>query len=197
MCKFKPSRREEREMYLRIDTMDSDNESLLSEVNGTVYTDSEDEMDLETNADYIFYQDEVFLDSPKIHNKYYIGISKYIYSQDYYLLLCAMSPQTFYRVDYYTALSYLTEYSIVPIHNSNIDILQLIIHDDHVYTVIKKTHWLRLIQRTWKKIYRLKREITRKRCSISAIQYREIHGKYPRELQSVPTIYGMLTSFGG
>jgi hypothetical protein len=136
--------------------MDSDNESLLSEVNSTVYTDSEDEMDLETNADYIFYQDELFLDSPKTHNKYYIGISKYIYSQDYYLLLCAMSPQTFYRVDYYTALTYLTEYSIVPIHNSNIDILHLIINEDHVYTVIKKTHWLRLIQRTWKKIYRQK-----------------------------------------
>lgn len=58
---------------------------------------------------------------------------------------------------------------------------------------IIKTFWLRIIQRTWKKVYLKQKEILNKRMSIHSIKYREIHGKYPSDCSYYPTIYGMLS----
>jgi hypothetical protein len=55
-----------------------------------------------------------------------------------------------------------------------------------------KTFWLRLIQRTWKKIMQNKKDVLKKRKTISSLRYREIYGKWPPGLNSMPSIYGML-----
>lgn len=54
---------------------------------------------------------------------------------------------------------------------------------------IIKTFWIRLIQRTWKKVYRAKMETIRKMKSIHYLKDREISG---RRLLSIPTLKGML-----
>jgi hypothetical protein len=55
-----------------------------------------------------------------------------------------------------------------------------------------KTYWLRLIQRTWKKIYKQRMDISQRRKSISSLKHREITGKWPDDLRVLPSIYGML-----
>jgi hypothetical protein len=54
---------------------------------------------------------------------------------------------------------------------------------------VLKTFWIRLIQRTWKKIYKERKNIIQRRRMISYLKHREITAK----LQNVlPSIYGML-----
>jgi hypothetical protein len=58
---------------------------------------------------------------------------------------------------------------------------------------ILKTHWLKLIQRTWKKIYRYRKQIILIRSHPNSLKYREINGKWPDNCSIYPTLKGMLT----
>ena len=58
---------------------------------------------------------------------------------------------------------------------------------------ILKTLWLRLIQRTWKKIYAIQNNVIKKRCSVKSLHYREITGKWPDDCIKMPTMKGMLS----
>jgi hypothetical protein len=58
---------------------------------------------------------------------------------------------------------------------------------------ILKTFWLRLIQRTWRKIFKKRRYMFQLRHTLKSIRYREIHGKWPIECANMPTIHRMLS----
>ena len=47
---------------------------------------------------------------------------------------------------------------------------------DEYSVSINKTHWLRLVQRRWKEIYRKRLQ---QKMNIKNVKYREIHGKWP------------------
>ena len=57
---------------------------------------------------------------------------------------------------------------------------------------IIKTFWLRIVQRTWKKVYSKQREIWNQRRSIGSILNREICRA--KEYEYYPTLRGMLSS---
>jgi len=57
---------------------------------------------------------------------------------------------------------------------------------------VLKTIWLRLIQRTWKKIYNTKNDVIKKRCLIISLIYRENTGRWPSNCIKMPTLKGML-----
>jgi len=59
---------------------------------------------------------------------------------------------------------------------------------------IIKTVWIKIIQRTWKKIFSLQQEVKRKRQQYSSIRYRELHGTWPVDCAYYPTLRGMLSS---
>jgi len=59
---------------------------------------------------------------------------------------------------------------------------------------IIKTHWLRLIQRVWKRVYKERREMEFKRRHPSSLTFREIYGKWPTGLRSMPSITGMMSN---
>ena len=59
--------------------------------------------------------------------------------------------------------------------------------------VILKTIWLRLIQRTWKNIYKNKQLINQKRSIVTNILYRSQTGKWPHDCNRLPTLKGMLS----
>lgn len=59
---------------------------------------------------------------------------------------------------------------------------------------IIKTIWIRLIQRTWKKIYKIRKQVLSERCKLKSLHYREIYGKWQNECFYLPTISGMLSS---
>jgi len=57
---------------------------------------------------------------------------------------------------------------------------------------ILKTFWIRIIQRTWKKICKQRQQVRNSRIQISALLFREIHGKWPQNCCYMPTLRGML-----
>ena len=50
-----------------------------------------------------------------------------------------------------------------------------------------KTHWLRLVQRRWKKIYRERQEIIKLRAQPKSIATREQTGKWPKQSKIMPS----------
>ena len=59
---------------------------------------------------------------------------------------------------------------------------------------ILKTHWLKLIQRTWKKIYNYRKKLVLIRSHPNSLNYREIHGIWPNNCSNYPTLKGMLSN---
>ena len=60
---------------------------------------------------------------------------------------------------------------------------------------ILKTCWIRLIQRTWKKIYKIRKEIILKRSNVNSLLYRQVNGKWPNNCKYLPPYKGMLNNY--
>jgi hypothetical protein len=58
---------------------------------------------------------------------------------------------------------------------------------------ILKTFWIKIIQRTWKKIMKKRRDIMNIRKNISSLRYRELNGRWPSNCNDMPGLNGMLT----
>ena len=58
---------------------------------------------------------------------------------------------------------------------------------------IIKTIWLKLIQRTWKKVFALRKIIIKRRCNIHSLKMREITGKWPENCRFYPELQGMMS----
>lgn len=63
----------------------------------------------------------------------------------------------------------------------------------HAVCIIK-TIWLRVIQRTWKKVYNQRKQIIKSRCCFPSIKHREITGLWPQNCRYMPSLQGMLSS---
>jgi hypothetical protein len=59
---------------------------------------------------------------------------------------------------------------------------------------ILKTFWIKLIQRTWKNIFKKRNDTIKKRCHPNSLRIREITGKWPKECLYYPELKGMLYS---
>lgn len=172
----------------------SDDTYPLSEDESNTETDTESIYETDEEViDDLYEQDEVFANEEKLTNTYYIGICKKYY--DYYLLVNTISPTLFYKTPYELSLKYLREYSIIYIHQPQIEIMKLYILNDGTYTVTKKTYWLRLIQRHWKKIMKMKNDVYNKRMSVTAQYSFQIRGRYPYGLNTMPGLVGMLRDY--
>jgi len=58
---------------------------------------------------------------------------------------------------------------------------------------ILKTFWLRIIQKKWKKVFKERKNIIRKRCYLSNLSIREIKGRWPSSCYNLPGLKGMLS----
>ena len=82
-------------------------------------------------------------------------------NKENYILLFAkkIKLQTFYKFTNFEISTYIYMFSGLHFEkNPNIDIMQLIIEPDETYTAIIKTFWIKIIQRTWKKIMKQKKQ---------------------------------------
>ena len=164
--------------------------------------DSEDDTEFPEWNDYdensqveaIYQDDKEHLDSDKTHGEYYIGIYKHITSSGNFMYVNSVSGNTFVNYSLENIRDYLHYYSIMLRRCSEIEIMQLYIRKE-VYYVVVKTFWLRIIQRTWKKKYQKYRDNQHKKMLPKNMHYREIHGKYPKELEYLPRIRGMLARY--
>jgi len=154
---------------------------------------------IQENVERIYNLETEFLDTEKENHKYYLGISTGLRGQRI-LLNIAIQPQTFLKFDIQSVLNYLAEYSIFTIHRQLLDVsnIQLQIMKLNIeprtywQTVILKTYWIRIIQRTWKRVFRERQEMLLKRRTLQNMRYFEIHGKHLPGNHVLPTLYGML-----
>jgi hypothetical protein len=144
--------------------------------------------------DEIYQEDSVHLYSEKLEGHYYIGLAKRLRS-DSLLLVNSVSPTTFFRYPFHQIRNYLIKYSILEVYQAKVHIMKLCITDDEIFTVVLKTHWLRLIQRHWKKVYSEKKQIMRCRCNLRSLHTRELCGKFPVGLRNLPGLGGMLECY--
>ena len=169
-------------------------------VEGNDFNDSDDsdeeDYDLLEELDNLYEEDESHIEADKIPNKYYIGICKRSnHYKDQYLLLNSISPKLFYKTNYTTMISYLKEYSIIYVAEPTLEIMKFAPINQDVYSVIIKTHWIRLIQRHWKKIVSMRENMYKMRGTINSQRHFEIHGRYPVGLNAIPILYGMLHEY--
>jgi hypothetical protein len=62
---------------------------------------------------------------------------------------------------------------------------------DECVAVIK-THWIRLIQRNWRRVYSEQQRIYGMRKHPRQLQYRQVTGNWPNDCARVPSLRGML-----
>jgi len=73
-------------------------------------------------------------------------------------------------------------------YSPKIDIIYMDYLPGHEAVAYIKTFWLRLVQRRWKKLYKERQDIIKKRCQIQSLNYRQTHGKWPHGLNNLPNI---------
>ena len=180
--------------------MDSDTNSYESSVISYNLDNSDDDDDNVLFEDWYDMVDTISIDEedyesiPKVNGKYYIGLPGFIRKFQEYILLSSISAKSFLNYDIGDVCRYLIDYSLSYITNPNIHIMKLLIRDNGVYNVILKTHWLRLVQRRWKNIYKERQRIIRERSNIKNILLCEINGKFNNYLDHYPSLNGMLNN---
>lgn len=60
---------------------------------------------------------------------------------------------------------------------------------------ILKTFWIRIIQRAWKRVYKVRKDVIAKRCQPHAILEFQRTGYWPSNCRHLPTIRGLLTNY--
>jgi len=193
------------ETYSRnISETDSDSDSQESETESTMDTEDEEETDEEQEDSVYSDEDDAIinhvewmdtLDPIQITNqKYYIGCYQYMqYNPSILLLVNKIHRNTFMKFDSISLSKYFFWYSGVALpKRPPIDILQLHITADDVYTVVVKTFWIKIIQRKWKRIFKQRQQYIYFRKRLSTIRDCEL-GRIISG--SIPSIEGMLSPY--
>jgi hypothetical protein len=188
-----------------------DNSTVLIELDPEDNTDTEtiDSDDYDDMSDYdsdvgieydsIHNEDAFHFYSEKENGKYYIGLC-HLYSNRHtqftqWLLSTSVSANSFFRHSYDNINNYLYYYGLLRIPQHEVQIMQVHRLADEMCTVSIKTHWLRLVQRHWKKTYCKRRNMVRHRMSPQMQQYSQIYGKYPDGISRLPSLRGMLSAY--
>lgn len=166
-----------------------ENHNVSSETTSTTASLSE-MSDSDSDMDDMFDYDNDFNDEERINGNYYIGLCREMFNGNY-IFSSAISPSLFLRSSYHNSLQYLIYNSIIVMNVPEIEILQLYIKNNSFY-VVKKTFWLRMVQRNWKRVLRERETIYKKRCRIQSILYKEVYGQFPNTCRNLPTLKGML-----
>jgi hypothetical protein len=157
--------------------------------------DEEDAYSIDTEVcDDILREDYAHSFSDKQDKQYYIG-SCWLQSGNYpfWTLANSISPRVFFRHSSTNVMHYLWLFSLFRIDSPHIHILQLHISSQGVYTVVIKTFWLRIVQRTWRRIHKERQDVLKKRASIPSLRERELRGKVPLGLRTLPTLLGIMS----
>jgi hypothetical protein len=161
---------------------------------------------LEQSCEEIDLLENEFRESEKINGKYYLGycnlyIDKLEREEPEILLSVALQPSTFFKYPIADILYYLHVFEIDrPQRIKKISIMKLDIYPTKcgrflTYSVVLKTHWLRIVQRHWKKRFLEKKRIIEKRGLPENQMIKEISGVYPSEISTMPGLRGMMHAY--
>ena len=157
-------------------------------------TDTESEYDLESEYDDIDDVEVEFRETDKINRRYYLGVPFTFRSMGQIVMNCSISVPTFFNTNYSRVMSYLKTIASFYFHSrTRLDILQLHITDEGVYSVIVKTHWIRIVQRRWKTIFKKRNQVIARRASIQNLDYFRMNGRYLYGTNNIPGLRGMLS----
>jgi hypothetical protein len=171
--------------------------------------------DEEEYIESICEEDEDHIDSFKENNTYYIGVcykdkrdnrSIIIDSSISNRLFLKYSSNIIYKVLGGDKVKYKDEaynklYKYWLYYHKNREVQLQIFKtdfknlDQHPFEwelgVVIKTFWLRIVQRTWKRIYKERTQIIKKRMHPNNLHHRNIHGKWPSGLNHIPSLRDM------
>lgn len=182
----------EEEMYQT--SYSEETEEYISSNSTDSYDEVEDEEDEEILSQ-IYLENYDLIEGEKTDGKYYIGLPAYNTLTKQIVLMNVVCPFSFFNHSLKDVLNYLTTYSIIMTRCQKIHIIKLHINPlDETYNAILKTHWLRIIQKKWKKIMKERKHIIDKRKTLFSILYFEKHGRYPNGLNYFPSLQGMLSN---
>jgi hypothetical protein len=159
----------------------------------TVFTNDSDQEDL--NIDEIYNTDYEYTEIQKQNYEYCIGICKVLPNDSQILLLNSISSSIFLKFPFEHVLKYLQNYSIIYVHEPVVDIMQIVISQQYRETVLKKTYWIKLIQRHWRNVIKKRYEIYNRRYNPASLKHRETTGRFPHHLKSLPGLHGMLRMY--
>ena len=144
----------------------------------------------DSKIDDIIEDENEYYEIDKQHNQYVIGL--FALKNRRCILSVCVSTATFYKYNYDSIMNYCISNS--PYYSSieKLEILKIRIGRQGEYYVLIKTHWLKLIQRTWKKIYKKRQEQLFARRNCLSLKHFEIRGRYSEGLNSLISIRGML-----
>ena len=74
----------------------------------------------------------------------------------------------------------------------NVEICKINYLTGHECVCVFKTFWIKIIQRVWKKIYKMRMIIMKKRFKPASLLYRQQTHKWPEDCNYMPSIRGML-----
>ena len=166
--------------------LDYDNEYSDNDNSNSIYSDD----DYDT-LDRIYEEEAEYIYTEKKNNEYVIGIGMIIKDG---IFVNGISKNGFFENSYNNIIKYLFYYSVIFVDNPVINIFKLNIVDD-CFIAVRKTIWICLLQRHWKKIYKKKMEIVKKRKEINSLSFFQIYGKWHSSVKNIPTIRGMLSCY--
>lgn len=142
-----------------------------------IYSETDDE-----SYDSSDYDDEFYEPEELSLTKYNIVICKLNFDEEI--------------SDHYLTLYRLKDFNhSLQSNGTKLEIAECIyLPSEHCISILK-TIWLKLIQRTWKKIYKERKEIISIRRRPNSIKHREIYGRWPNNCSNYPTLKGMLSNF--
>jgi len=158
----------------------------------SVGSDSEvSDYEEDINVENIFDREERFLDEDKVDGCYYIGLPCLMKSPREWILQISIQPRTMLSHQFIDVMRYLINYSVTRIRSPRMHIMQLDISNTGAYNVILKTHWVRLVQRTWKRIFNERQQFINNCKKPSSILHRQTHRQWANN-QHFPGVNGML-----
>lgn len=176
---------------------DSDDSTVIynsdSDKDNDFDSDSSEEnvVDLDFVVENIFYHEERFLDEDKIDGRYYIGLPCLMKSPQEWILQTPIQPQTMLSYNFNHIMRYLLDYSVTRIRNPKMHIMKLDISNTGAYNVVLKTYWLRIVQRTWKRIFKEQQQFIQNCKTPRNILYRKTHGTWENN-PCFPRLRGMI-----
>lgn len=133
---------------------------------------------------------------PPRQGEYKLGLVTLDINRKDFVLMTSVDTRTYYKFPHSTVTRYLMEYSLVYIMNPRLDILKMRLFVDNYNRIghycIIKTHYLRLVQRNWRRILNERAQMWKKRMNPLSMRCRQITGKWPCILRNLPGIRGML-----
>lgn len=175
----------------------TENESIENESIDNESTDDESmDDDMGASPEWEVYDyDRKFFNSKKKTNMYYIGTYDVICYNNIIepIFDIALSRDAFFKFSSHLIIQYINSFNMHVNNSKSLEIIKLYIHNN-VYIAILKTFWIRIIQRTWKRIMNKRQEIIQLRKRLNSIHHYEKTGKFPSSLRYLPNIFGMLYS---